>query len=130
MNKTDRLLAIVLELQVKKQLTALQISEIFEVSKRTIYRDIQALCESGVPIMAKQGEGYALADNYFLPPISFTPNETTTLLLGLDFIRSSFDEDYGNVATQAENKIRVILSEELNQKTDAIKKTFSCSFIS
>lgn len=124
MNKTDRLLAIVLELQVKKQLTALQISQIFEVSKRTIYRDIQALCESGVPIMAKQGEGYALADNYFLPPISFTPSETNTLLLGLDFIRNTFDEEYGKIATQAENKIRVILSDELNKKADEIKKRF------
>lgn len=122
MNKTDRLLAIVLELQVKKVQTAEQLSDFFEVSKRTIYRDINSLCESGVPIISKQGFGYSLTDNYFLPPISFTPDETTLILLGLDFIKNTFDSDYTNKALIAENKLNLILSDKQKIESERIKQ--------
>lgn len=125
MNKTDRLLAIVLELQVKKTQTAEQLANTFEVSKRTIYRDIEALCETGVPLIAKQGEGYSLPDTYFLPPISFTVDEITLILLGLDFIKSSFDKDYEKIAFSAENKIMVILSEDLKSRAEILKEKFT-----
>lgn len=124
MNKTDRLLAIVLELQVKKVQTAEQLSDFFEVSKRTIYRDINSLCESGVPIISKQGFGYSLTDNYFLPPISFTPDETTLILLGLDFIKNTFDSDYTNKALIAENKLNLILSDKQKIESERIKQKF------
>lgn len=68
MNKTDRLLAILLELQRKDILRAEDLAAIFETSVRTIYRDIQALSESGVPIIGAPGIGYSLMEGYFLPP--------------------------------------------------------------
>jgi predicted DNA-binding transcriptional regulator YafY len=52
-NRIDRLLAIILELQDRKQLRAEDLAAIFEVSKRTIYRDIQALSEAGVPLISR-----------------------------------------------------------------------------
>ena len=52
MNRTDRLLAIVLELQAKKMLRTEDLAAIFEVTKRTIYRDMLALCEAGVPVVS------------------------------------------------------------------------------
>ena len=57
MNRTDRLLAILLELQRKGARRAEDLAATFETSKRTIYRDIQALCESGVPVVAQPGLG-------------------------------------------------------------------------
>ncbi len=72
MNRTDRLLAIVLELQGRGKRRAEDLAETFETSKRTIYRDIQALCETGVPIVSIPGRGYSLVEGYFLPPLSFT----------------------------------------------------------
>lgn len=72
MNKTDRLLAIVLELQRKGVVRAEDLAASFETSTRTIYRDIQALSEAGVPIVGATGVGYSLMDGYFLPPVSFT----------------------------------------------------------
>lgn len=125
MNKTDRLLAIVLELQSKKLQTAEQLSEIFEVSKRTIYRDIISLCESGVPIISKQGLGYSLTDNYFLPPISFTPDEITIILLGLDFIKNTFDLEYSKKSLNVENKLNIVLSEKQKLEAKKIKEKFT-----
>ena len=82
LNKTDRLLAIVLELQGKGRQRAEDMARTFQTSKRTIYRDIEALCEAGVPIVSTPGRGYALMKGFFLPPLSFTADEATILLLG------------------------------------------------
>lgn len=86
MNRTDRLLAIILELQDRKHLRAEDLAAIFEVSKRTIYRDIQALCEAGVPVVAMTGQGYSLPEGYFLPPVSFSPDEALLLILGIEVV--------------------------------------------
>ena len=86
MNRTDRLLAILLEIQAKKQVRAEDLAAIFEVSKRTIYRDVLALMESGVPVVAIPGQGYSLVEGYFLPPLTFNTDEAIMLLLGADFM--------------------------------------------
>ena len=90
MNRTDRLLAIVLELQANGATRAEDLARRFETSKRTIYRDIQALCEAGVPVVAVEG-GWRVDEGYFLPPVAFTVDEATLLLLGVDAISPSFD---------------------------------------
>src|SRR6266849_1357151 len=92
MNRTDRLLAIVLELQRKGQQRAEDLAVTFEVSKRTLYRDMQALSEAGVPIIAIQKKGYSLAHGYFLPPLRFTTEEALILALGSDFMGHNFDD--------------------------------------
>ena len=91
MNRTDRLLAIVLELQARGKQRAEDLAATFEVGKRTIYRDIQALCEAGVPVISTPGQGYALLEGYFLPPLRFTPDQALILLLGGDAMAQSFD---------------------------------------
>ena len=77
MNRTDRLLAIVLELQTRNRLRAQDLASTFEISKRTVYRDIQSLAEIGVPVVSIPGQGYSLVEGYFLPPVRFTPDEAT-----------------------------------------------------
>jgi len=115
MNRTDRLLAIILELQAKRQQRAEDLAVTFETSKRTIYRDIQALAEAGVPLISTPGKGYALVEGYFLPPIRFTINEATMLLLGSELMAQSFDAEYRQAATVASRKIDTLLppSEQL-----------------
>ncbi|GAA3402914.1 YafY family protein [Paenibacillus hodogayensis] len=109
MNKTDRMLAIVLELQRKGTLRAADLAEKFETSARTIYRDVQALSEAGVPVVGSPGQGYSLMDGYFLPPVGFTAEEAVTLLLGLDMVTGQFDASYAAKATMARSKIEAIL---------------------
>jgi predicted DNA-binding transcriptional regulator YafY len=109
MNRTDRLLAIILELQGKRHRRAEDLAATFETSKRTIYRDIQALAEAGVPIVATPGKGYGLVEGYFLPPVRFTVEEATTLLLGSDLMAQAFDTDYRAAAHAAGRKITGLL---------------------
>jgi predicted DNA-binding transcriptional regulator YafY len=115
MNRTDRLLAIVLELQRKGQQRAEDLAASFEVSIRTIYRDVQALSEAGVPVVAIQKKGYSLAEGYFLPPLRFTTEEALILALGSEFMGHNFDRQYRAAAQAAYRKIDAVLSEELRQ---------------
>jgi len=112
-NRTDRLLAIILELQAKGCQRAEDLAETFEVSKRTIYRDLMALDESGVPLVATPGKGYDLVEGYFLPPLSFTADEAIMLLMGSDFMAQSFDAQYRTAAQSAGRKITAVLPEPL-----------------
>jgi predicted DNA-binding transcriptional regulator YafY len=109
MNRTDRLLAIVLELQARSQRRAEDLAATFETSKRTIYRDIQALSEAGVPIVSVPGQGYSLVEGYFLPPLRFSTEEAMMLLLGSDAVAQHFDPHYRAAALSASRKIEAVL---------------------
>lgn len=123
MNKTDRLLAIVLELQGKGRQRAEDLAETFEASKRTIYRDIQALCEAGVPLVSTPGRGYALMEGYFLPPLSFTADEATMLLLGSEVMAQNFDAQYRAAAESAGRKIAGVLPEVLRAEVRMLQSS-------
>jgi len=86
MNRLDRLLAILLVLQRRKLVRAEDLAARFEISKRTVYRDVAALSEMGVPVVAQPGEGYSLMEGYFLPPLLFTSDEAAALFLGAKWL--------------------------------------------
>lgn len=123
MNKTDRMLAIVLELQRKKQVTAEELATTFETSVRTIYRDMQALSEAGVPVVGYTGLGYSLLEGYFLPPVCFTAEEAVALLIGTDFARQHLDSSYGRSAVSSCSKIEGILPPQVRQEAADIRQT-------
>src|SRR3981081_648826 len=116
MNRTDRLLAIVLELQGKGHQRAEDLAETFETSKRPIYRNMLALGEAGVPIVSIPGRGYSLMKGYFLPPLSFTTDEATMLLLGSDLMAQTFAARCGAGAVAASRKIEGVLPEKLRDE--------------
>lgn len=123
MNKTERQLAITLELQRRKVLRAEDLAAQFETSVRTIYRDIQALSEAGVPIVGAPGQGYSLMEGYFLPPVGFTTEEAVALLMGADFIEQRLDAEYGSVAKAAKRKIEAILPEHIRDESIRVRET-------
>jgi predicted DNA-binding transcriptional regulator YafY len=90
-NRTDRLYALVEELRAAapKRRSARWLAERFEVSVRTIERDLSALQQSGVPIWAESGRtgGYAIDKTAALGPMGFTPDEALTMLIGLGTLR-------------------------------------------
>lgn len=121
MNRTDRLLAIVLELQAHGVRRAEDLAAIFEISKRTVYRDIQALCEAGVPVVAEPGRGYSLEPGYFLPPLRFSADEAVMLLLGADVMAQSFDAEYQTAAEDAARKIAGALPPERQTEVQVLR---------
>jgi predicted DNA-binding transcriptional regulator YafY len=123
MNRTDRLLAIVLELQAKGRQRAEDLAATFETSKRTIYRDIQALGEAGVPLISVPGHGYSLMKGYFLPPLSFSTEEATILLLGSEFMAQNFDAQYRGAAQSASRKIAGVLPEKLRGEVQYLQNS-------
>jgi predicted DNA-binding transcriptional regulator YafY len=123
MNRTDRLLAIVLELQAHGSRRAEDLAEVFEVSKRTIYRDVQALCEAGVPVVAEVGRGYSLPAGYFLPPLRFSADEALMLILGADVMAQSFDAEYRHAAADAARKIAGALPPERGAEVRSLRES-------
>lgn len=82
MNRLDRLLGLILFLQSRRYATAAVMAEHFGLSQRTIYRDMRALGEAGVPVLAEAGVGYSLLRGYHLPPVNFTEEEASALATG------------------------------------------------
>ncbi len=78
--RLTRLLALLTYLQSKRMVTAPELAQRFSVSVRTIYRDIRALEQAGVPIGTEEGKGYFLMDGYRLPPVQFTEEEANALI--------------------------------------------------
>ncbi len=123
MNRTDRLLAIVLELQSRKIVRAEELAERFETSVRTIYRDMQALSEANVPVVGAPGQGYSLMEGYFLPPVSLTAAEAVALLLGAEFVQKKLEPNYGIHAASANAKIEAVLPQPVRAEAGRIRAT-------
>ncbi|WP_274365082.1 helix-turn-helix transcriptional regulator [Paenibacillus thermotolerans] len=121
MNKSERMLGIVIELQRKGVLRAEDLAARFETSVRTIYRDMQALSEAGVPVAGAPGVGYSIMDGYFLPPVSFTAEEAVALLIGADFVELRLDSKYGSSARSSQEKIEAILPENVREETARVR---------
>lgn len=118
MNRTDRLMAILLELQARGSLRAEDLARHFEVSVRTVYRDLEALSETGVPLVATPGQGYRLMDGYFLPPLAFTATEAALLMLGGEFIKQRVDPELKASAETALAKLAQVLPREKRAAVD------------
>lgn len=127
MNRIDRLTAILVQLQSKKVVTAQEIADRFDISLRTVYRDVRALEEGGVPIGAEAGTGYFLMDGYHLPPVMFTQEEANALVLGAKLIQGQSDHSIEHHFSEAMYKIKSVLKtdekEELERLESQIKVT-------
>ncbi len=109
MNRTDRLNAILIHLQSKRIVKAQEIADRFGISLRTVYRDLRALEEGGVPIGAEAGIGYFLQENYHLPPVMFTTDEASALLFGEKLIEKMSDQKIRTDFCSALYKVKAIL---------------------
>jgi predicted DNA-binding transcriptional regulator YafY len=120
MNRIDRLFAILLLIQRKRRVRAIDLAQAFEVSERTIYRDMAALSESGVPIVALPGAGYELVEGYYLPPLLFTPDEAATLFLGMQMLLAHMEGRMSADAERALAKVALVLPARLREHTERL----------
>jgi predicted DNA-binding transcriptional regulator YafY len=120
MNRIDRLFGILLYLQGKSHVRSHDLASTFEVSQRTIYRDVAALSEVGVPIVALPGEGYTLMEGFYLPPLVFTPSEAIALFLGARMLSIQPAGHLPGDAERALAKIANILPEPTRQYVERL----------
>jgi predicted DNA-binding transcriptional regulator YafY len=115
MNRLDRALGILLLLRGGKTYSAAELSRRFEVSARTIYRDVEMLCAVGVPIYAELGRtgGFRLVEGYFLPPVMFSVGEAISLLLGLTLLRRLRARPFAAELETGEQKLLAAVPEQL-----------------
>ena len=110
MRRADRLIKLVHFLRHRRNaVTAAQIAEEFNMCTRTIYRDIQDLMDTGVPIKGAAGVGYVIDKQYYLPPITFDADELEAIALGISMVRQWTDELFAAKADSAFAKIQAVL---------------------
>ena len=110
MNRLDRLTSILIQLQSKRLTTAREIAERFDVTTRTIYRDIQTLRLAGVPIGEEEGKGYFLVEGYRLPPVMFTMEEARALVTTSKILNYHTEDSLKHNYESALLKIKAVLS--------------------
>ena len=118
MRRADRLFQIVQHLHPERVTTAHDLAEELEVSERTIYRDIQDLSLSGVPITGEVGIGYRLLPGFQLPPLMFKEEDLEALLLGARMVRAWTDKGLASAADQALQKIEHVIPDRLKPQLD------------
>jgi len=112
----------VLLLQSRRLIRALDIAQHFEISIRTVYRDLRALEEAGVPLSAEAGEGYSLVPGYHLPPVMFTHEEASALFVGGEFVNRLTDASLQKHMQSALLKIRAVLPEEKQEYLERLQE--------
>ncbi len=118
--RISRLTAILTQLQTVRLLTAPNLAEKFGVSIRTIYRDIKALEQAGVPIFTEEGKGYKLMEGYKIPPVMFTENEANALILVEQLVLKNKDASLVKEYTEAIQKIKAVLKNDVKDKANLL----------
>lgn len=109
MNRIDRLSAILIQLQSRKTVRARDIADRYHISLRTVYRDVSALEEAGIPIIGEAGIGYSLQEGYRLPAVMFTRAEATALITAEKLVAQLTEETHAVLFSTALDKIRSVL---------------------
>jgi len=107
--RLDRIVAILIQLQSKRVVTAQELADRFQVSLRTIYRDIRTLEVSGVPIISEAGLGYSIMEGYRLPPIMFTREEASSFVAAEKLMQKFTDKTLGAYHETAMYKVKSVL---------------------
>jgi predicted DNA-binding transcriptional regulator YafY len=118
--RLPRLTAILTQLQTKRLLTATELAEKFSVSIRTIYRDIKALEEAGVPVLTVDGKGYSLMEGYRIPPVMFTESEANALITAEQLVLKNKDASFVKEYSEAINKIKSVLQNSTKDKANLL----------
>lgn len=114
--RLSRLTAILTQLQTRRTLTATELAKKFSVSTRTIYRDIRALEQAGVPVLTEEGKGYRLMEGYRVPPVMFTEKQANALILAEQLVLKNKDTSFVNDYIEAVEKVKAVLGYNVKDK--------------
>jgi len=121
MTRLTRLTSILLHLQSQRVITAQELADRFEITQRTVYRDIRALEEAGVPIIGEAGKGYSLIDGYRIPPVMFTEQEINALLTAQQYFQKNADKSAYRDLTNVVTKIKAIIRYSEKEKAEKLE---------
>ena len=124
-NETKRLsrpTAILTQLQTKRLLTSTELADKFSVSVRTIYRDIRALEQAGVPIITEEGKGYTLMEGYKIPPVMFTETQANALITAEQLVLKNKDASFIKDYSEAIEKVKAVLKYSQKDKVNLLSE--------
>jgi predicted DNA-binding transcriptional regulator YafY len=107
-------------LQSKKFVLAEKIADKFQISVRTVYRDIRALTEQGIPVSFEPAKGYFVVQGYFLPPVAFNSDEANALLLMESVVHAFTDKSIQTHYSNALNKVKAVLRNSQKEKLEQL----------
>ncbi len=122
LKRLSRLASILTQLQSKTLITAPFLAKRFDVNIRTIYRDIKALEEAGVPITIHEGKGYSVVDGYHIPPVMFTEREAFSLITAEQIIKRDKDSSLIKEFGGAVAKIKSVLRNHSKSKAEILEQ--------
>lgn len=121
MRKSDRLFDVLQILRDGELHTAQDLADQMKVSVRTLYRDMDALAASGIPLRGTRGTGYRLAEAITLPPLSLTPSELEALNLGIAITAELADPELKAAANSLAEKLDAVQPETAIAEADVWK---------
>jgi predicted DNA-binding transcriptional regulator YafY len=127
MRQMDRRLLILMRLREEAAVRAADLAGEIGCSVRTVYRDIDALCQAGVPVAAMPGEGYRLVEGYHLPPVAFTADEAVQLLMGADLVRGLGTAEQRETVRSAVAKVEAVLRPETREEVASLRSRIRVS---
>ena len=120
MSQLSRLISILTLLKSKRLLTATELSKKYNVSVRTIYRDIRKLEEAGIPVFTIEGRGYSLMDNYTVAPVQFSEKQANALITAQHIVNQSKDVSFVNDFNDALIKIKSVFKSAIQEKSESL----------
>jgi len=120
--RLSRLTAMLIQLQTKRLVTASELADKFSVSVRTIYRDIRAIEQAGVPIITEEGKGYTLMEGYKIPPVMFTEAQANALIAAEQLVLKNKDTSLVTDYSEAIEKIKAVLRYSQKDKVNLLSE--------
>jgi predicted DNA-binding transcriptional regulator YafY len=120
MSQLSRLISILTLLKSKRVLTSTELAKKYDVSVRTIYRDIRKLEEAGVPVVTIEGRGYSLMDGYSVAPVQFTEKQANALITAEHLINQTKDESFVEDFNEALTKIKSVFRTSIQEKSELL----------
>lgn len=121
MTPSERWPAILLQLDADTWKRAADLARALGVSERTVYRDVQAMVEAGVPLQGVPGKGYRVPEDYLLEPITLTRDEAIMLVLGSAYAAQNFRDRYRAAARSAQWKLDAVLPDEARERAFSLQ---------
>ncbi|MBL4604454.1 MAG: YafY family transcriptional regulator [Flavobacteriaceae bacterium] len=120
MSHLSRLISILTLLKSKRLLTSTELAKKYDVSVRTIYRDIRKLEEAGVPVVTIEGRGYSLMDGYSVAPVQFTEKQANALITAQHMVNQTRDASLADDFNEALTKIKSVFRSSIQEKSELL----------